>query len=122
MMSVSEKMSTFVQKEKKKAVTLEDDANPDIVWNVTKEFIKCIDEADFDRMHKVTDTVYGFVDKPALLPDIVVVIDKLARTNRGKIVSLDALIKSISSYRTKEMGKSGLLGHTIMTRQKSGVG
>ena len=115
-MSVSEKMSTFVQKEKKKAVTLEDDANPDIVWNVTKEFIKCIDEADFDRMHKVTDTVYGFVDKPALLPDIVVVIDKLARTNRGKIVSLDALIKSISSYRTKEMGKSGLLGHTIMTR------
>jgi hypothetical protein len=53
------------------------------VWSVTKEFVKCIDEADFDRMHKVTDSVYGFTDKPALLPDIVFIIDKLTKTDKG---------------------------------------
>ena len=81
---------------------------------MTREFVKCIDEVDFDRMHKVTDTVYGFVDKPALLPDIVLVIDKLAKTNKGKVYTLDAVIKCVSAYRSKEMGKSGLLGNTVL--------
>jgi hypothetical protein len=55
-------------------------------------------------MHKITDTVYGFADKPALLPDIVLIIDKLSRTNRGKVYNLDHVIKHVSKYRNKKLG------------------
>ena len=92
----NEKMCTFAQKEKKKALNLYPEEDPDVVYNVTKEFVRCIDEADFDRMHKITDTVYGFVDKPALLPDIVVIIDKLTKSNKAKVYTLDQVIKLIS--------------------------
>ena len=93
---------------------LEDEVEHDIVWEVTKQLINCIDEDDFNVMHKVTDTVYGFVNKPAILPDIVTIIDKLSRTNTGKVFSLDQVIDQISKYRLKAMIKSGLIDNTIL--------
>ena len=46
-----------------------------IVDKATRKFIACIDEDDFDRIHKVTDSsVYGFVDRPPILPLIITVI------------------------------------------------
>ena len=50
-------------------------------------------------MHKITNTVYGFVDKPALLPDIVVIIDKLSKEKKAKVYTLDMVVKQISAFR-----------------------
>jgi hypothetical protein len=81
---------------------------------VTRQFVKCIDETDFDIMHKITDTVYGFVDKPALMPDIYAVVDKLCRNDQGKTFTLDHVVSQIEVYRTKQLGKSGLIGTSIL--------
>ena len=40
-----------------------------------KEFILAINEKDFDKMHATTPTVYGWIDNPPLLPDIIQVIE-----------------------------------------------
>ena len=67
-----------------------------IVDKATRKFIACIDIDDFDRIHKVTDSsVYGFVDKPPILPLIITVIDKLSKTNKKKI-TLNKVIKHIA--------------------------
>jgi hypothetical protein len=52
-----------------------------------------IDEADFDRMHKTVSTVYGWVDDPAILPDIILVIERLQNSNSGKKYDIEAVVK-----------------------------
>ena len=49
--------------------------NADFVQKMTYSFTRSIDENDFDRMHKMKQTVYGWVDDPAMLPDIIAVIE-----------------------------------------------
>jgi hypothetical protein len=108
------KLCSFMQKEKKKALEIEEDIENDFVFETVKQFINCIDEEDFNKVHKVTDTVYGFVNKPAVMPDIMVVIEKLTKINKNKIYTLGDVIEKISDFRQKQFVKTGLIDNTIL--------
>ena len=84
------------------------------VKRIAKQFVDCIDENDFNQIHKVTETVYGFVDSPPLLPTILTTIDSLTKTNTKKKYTVDKLIKKISANRQLELETSRLLDSTIM--------
>ena len=101
LLKMSEKFCSFQQKEKKKALVFDEQIVNDFVHEIVNQFINCIDEEDFNKVHKVTDTVYGFVNKPAILPDIMFVIDKLAKINKFKIFTLDIVIEKIANHRNK---------------------
>lgn len=71
----------------------------------THAFTQAIDENDFDRMHKMIQTVYGWVDDPPLLPDIILVVEKLTKTNSGELFDLEMVIKSVSLFRQQEKAR-----------------
>jgi hypothetical protein len=103
-----------MQKGKKKALMNEIEYSNEISWNVTRQFVKCIDETDFDKMHKVTNTVYGFVDNPAIMPDIYSVIDKLCKNDQGKTYTLEQVVCYVEAHRNKLLEKTGLIGTAVL--------
>ena len=93
---ITTKLCSFSQTEKKKSLEIKEDLKMNsFVLKTVQRFIQCIDEADFDRIHKCVDSVYGFADKPAIMPLIVTVIDKLSKTEKKKY-SLNKVIKHIA--------------------------
>jgi hypothetical protein len=67
---------------------------------IVQQFTYFISEEEFDFIHKVAATVYGFVDKPQLMPDIISEVDRMIRTNTAEKYDRKRMVKEIAAFRT----------------------
>ena len=65
-------------------------------------------------MHKIVGTVYGFVDKPPLLPDISAELERMSQTDSAEKYTLDRAVNEIAQFRKLQLAKHRLLGSTIL--------
>jgi len=108
LLKMPSQICTYSVKQKQKSIKeAARDKSNNIVSQTVRKLCWAISEQDFDRMHKLSNSAYGFCDKPKLTKDIETVVRKLAQLKKRRQYTTDMLIIKVARYRHTKLKRTG---------------
>jgi len=108
LLKMPSQICTYSVKQKQKSIKeAARDKSDNIVSQTVRKLCWAISEQDFDRMHKLSNSAYGFCDKPKLTKDVETVVRKLAQLKKRRAYTTDMLIIKVARYRHTKLKRTG---------------